>query len=1670
MSKKLLTLILVLYCYTSNWAQQVGPLPGLNIQEAPLIDCYLPGYASATSFQPNNQNFPNPFCGSVENNQWLAFRARYGTYVFTIEVDNCVSGEGLQAQIYGLNGSCSGNPFNFISVSNCETPGIAGLMQVTATGLNQNEVYFLMIDGWAGDVCDYEIIDVQKLDPFDPGDPSLDGPTTVNAGQTATYTVNIPSNPPSVNHCSNVADTICGGAGCFSNIDDYTLTWTGPPGSNVTPIPGTLSANITFGNFGGLVTVQMTGPCFSLFLSLEVTVQRYFSDVHCEYDGPYLYCGQIYQEAGFYSDQCMIDPYTIEFFELFIHPFDPPSVVEEICGPDDCVIVEGFPLCGEGSYTIPYWDGFCPSEMYVEVVEITAEANLPPADTLTPSSPMVELPGYNPDNSPEVVYEWTGPGITPDIANEPNPVVSLPGWYNLEVYHPQLGCYSSDLIIIYYNSDCIANTPVSPSDSCTWAPSFCNSYLDGFCSSNEGYEADTTGNLNQILGCTIENNQWLEFKPCAPQVELELFVYNCEQNQGLEFSILQSSDCQNFTSISQCFQVGNGYIYNYTFNGLSPGTSYFLMIDGIQGDICEYSINIIDGIEDSGDIFFEFSTFNEGYIDGPTSVCLNTTATYTLVPGDCSLSNFTSMGNCPIQYQTLCDSTGTGTFNWSFTTNMDTLWHLPEGAIFLSDSTSTSIEVAFTDTLGGTIWVELIDPNTGVSDSVFLDSDCTAFCGDISYTNNCTNNWSLDVEIEYEIDTLPTVVLCVGECIEFCDITICDAGFYPCLDTCRIQLLPVELELNEVIDLGQIELCQDSCHQFLGTDYCSSGSYSVIDNSGCPVTYNFEIVSFPNDTTDLGIINICAGECYDLNSQSYCNEGVYIIESNSGACPTFESFELQFSDPDTTNLGIIELCPDSCFQLLNQEFCETGFYSLVDSSNACLEWYTFAIQVLPPAIVDLGLIDICQDSCFTFNNTSFCDPGTYEVIIQGDCPTINTFEIQLIEVDTIQLGIQVLCEGECFSYQGVDYCDAGFYSVPNQDPGQCPTISAFEVQIDVTEIIPLGLFELCLGDCFVLNGESYCESGDYEVQVIDPAGCYIVYTFNLETVPPSNLVTGPAIELCDPTYTQYTVSFNINSEFPPYSVNGQEIIGNTFTSNPIPSGAPYTFEVSDANDCSGNVFVQGQYSCPLLCLTDAGEMDTTVLYPCDNTPFTATHLGNEYLVAGDTLEFILHTNNDTTIGTILDRNLDGTFSFLPGSMDYEIPYYVSAVAGPKLNGMVDLDDICSSVAAGQPVFFFEPVTLHIQVPTILTCQAPISHLEGAIDGGSGQFSMQWMFDGTSIGQGAAFDAEVSGQYQWVVVDLLTGCTALEQTTLFADQDLPEFQLYNSGFLCGEPATLSIPHPDPDWTVTWTFPDGTQAMGPSIETTVGGIHEVAVLGVNGCTKQKMASLPDPPSPITFIELEIHAPICPDEADGFIGLRSIEGGTPPFEYTLNGIDPIFNNQFTALHPGEYLLEVKDANDCTWEEVIHLETPETLELDLGADREILLGEVIQLEWQANFTPIEIYWYKNDQLLNKNNESTLEVAPHLDAEYKILCISPNGCEIEDRILIKVKDGSPIYIPNAFSPNNDDINDLFFVQAGKNVQSIKSIRIFSRWGEKVFEIYNVPPNDKSWGERHSRQ
>jgi large repetitive protein len=79
----------------------------------------------------------------------------------------------------------------------------------------------------------------------------------------------------------------------------------------------------------------------------------------------------------------------------------------------------------------------------------------------------------------------------------------------------------------------------------------------------------------------------------------------------------------------------------------------------------------------------------------------------------------------------------------------------------------------------------------------------------------------------------------------------------------------------------------------------------------------------------------------------------------------------------------------------------------------------------------------------------------------------------------------------------------------------------------------------------------------------------------------------------------------------------------------------------------------------------------------------------------------------------------------------------------------------------------------------------------------------------------------------------------------------------------------------------------------------------------------------------------------------------------------------------------------------------------------------------------------------------------PTTTTDYSVLVKDANGCTTTKTIRIKVLDpecGAPyVYVPNAFSPNGDNTNEIFYVR-GEYLTEVDLI-VYNRWGEEVYRI-----------------
>ena len=119
--------------------------------------------------------------------------------------------------------------------------------------------------------------------------------------------------------------------------------------------------------------------------------------------------------------------------------------------------------------------------------------------------------------------------------------------------------------------------------------------LNGYCGNTGGF---TPSPASIVDFCAfIENNSWIAFIAAESSVEIGIVSSNCNSNMGVQARIFETADCSNFSLVSNCWNPGMVTSGSLIADNLTPGETYYLMVDGWNGDICDYTLSIISGVE-----------------------------------------------------------------------------------------------------------------------------------------------------------------------------------------------------------------------------------------------------------------------------------------------------------------------------------------------------------------------------------------------------------------------------------------------------------------------------------------------------------------------------------------------------------------------------------------------------------------------------------------------------------------------------------------------------------------------------------------------------------------------------------------------------------------------------------------------------------------------------------------------------------------------------------------------------------------------------------------------------------------------------------------------------------------------------------------------------------------
>jgi len=257
---------------------------------------------------------------------------------------------------------------------------------------------------------------------------------------------------------------------------------------------------------------------------------------------------------------------------------------------------------------------------------------------------------------------------------------------------------------------------------------------------------------------------------------------------------------------------------------------------------------------------------------------------------------------------------------------------------------------------------------------------------------------------------------------------------------------------------------------------------------------------------------------------------------------------------------------------------------------------------------------------------------------------------------------------------------------------------------------------------------------------------------------------------------------------------------------------------------------------------------------------------------------------------------------------------------------------------------------------------------------------------------------------------------------------------------------------------------TGSPNQSITGLSSGDYFVTITDSNGCQTNSSVSISEPEEfSIGFV---VAQPDCFGHSHGSITVMQA-GGVLPIRYSIDGINFQSSPVFNGLNSGTYTVTTLDANDCYVQEIIWINVPLMVHVDIGADHILLPGDTVILEAIVNVPFDSLSSITWSGLLNPACPTCLiqPVAPIITTAYSISVSNSQGCTDQDSVVVFIQQNVDIYIPNVFSPNGDGINDRLLISAASEVEEIESMEIFDRWGNLVFAAKNFLPDDptNSW-------
>jgi gliding motility-associated-like protein len=296
---------------------------------------------------------------------------------------------------------------------------------------------------------------------------------------------------------------------------------------------------------------------------------------------------------------------------------------------------------------------------------------------------------------------------------------------------------------------------------------------------------------------------------------------------------------------------------------------------------------------------------------------------------------------------------------------------------------------------------------------------------------------------------------------------------------------------------------------------------------------------------------------------------------------------------------------------------------------------------------------------------------------------------------------------------------------------------------------------------------------------------------------------------------------------------------------------------------------------------------------------------------------------------------------------------------------------------------------------------------------------------------------------------ISSCSILSNVVSVGVNKYPVVAASNLGSCTGD--TLSLNANDGvlfSWTGPMNFSSTEQS--PFIPAAVAGnsgTYYVKVTSAKGCTSidSTIVQLTSKPS----VNAGANAEICEGtsiqlNSTGSNNITSYAWTPPEGVSDPNIPNPIVSPKETTL----YILTVAN-NECKVSDSVLITVDKLPTANAGPDKVIIKGQSVTLNGAAGGTDVNYIWTPNTNITGSESLTPV-VNPTANQMYALNVFSNKGCGFAiDSLLVKVY--QQLYIPNAFTPNSDGINDTWFIETLQAYPGAE-VKVFNRYGQMVFD------------------